>query len=129
MSAHDNEQGHHAVRLLSGRLRRGASLRFAAALFVLASGTSTATFANPALAAKLGCLGCHAVATKLVGPAYQAVAEKYAGQADAASMLAASIRKGGTGKWGEMAMPPQPSVSEADAKRLAAWILAGAKPA
>jgi cytochrome c len=42
-------------------------------------------------------------------------------------MLAQAIRNGGAGKWGEMAMPPQKQVSEADAKRLAAWILGGAK--
>ena len=84
-------------------------------------------FANKALADKQGCLGCHAAATKLVGPAYRAVAAKYADDADAVSTLAQSIRNGGTGKWGDMAMPPQKQVSEADAKKLARWILGGAK--
>jgi len=83
--------------------------------------------ANPALARKQGCLGCHAVAVKLVGPAYQDVAAKYAGQPDARAALVASIRQGGSGKWGDMAMPPQTQLSEADAQRLAAWILGGAK--
>ena len=84
-------------------------------------------FANKALAEKNGCLGCHTAATKLVGPAYQAVAAKYAGDADASAALAQSIRNGGVGKWGEMPMPPQKQVSEADAKKLARWILDGAK--
>ena len=83
--------------------------------------------ANKALAEKNGCLGCHAVAAKLVGPAYKDVAAKYVDQPDATEMLAKSIRAGGTGKWGEMAMPPQAQLSEADAKKLAAWILGGAK--
>ena len=84
-------------------------------------------FANKALADKHGCLGCHAAATKLVGPAYREVAAKYAGDADAVASLSQSIRNGGAGKWGEMPMPPQKQVSEADAKKLARWILDGAK--
>ena len=83
--------------------------------------------ANKALADKQGCLGCHAAATKLVGPAYRDVAAKYAGDASAVAAVAQSIRNGGAGKWGEMAMPPQKQVSEADAKKLARWILDGAK--
>ena len=83
--------------------------------------------ANNALAEKNGCLGCHAAAVKLVGPAYKDVAAKYAGQPDATEMLAKSIRAGGTGKWGEMAMPAQSKLSEADAKKLAVWIVGGAK--
>ena len=88
---------------------------------------SCSAFANNALAEKHGCLGCHAVATKLVGPAYRDVAAKYAGDATANKALAQSIRNGGAGKWGEMPMPPQKQVSEADAKKLARWILDGAK--
>ena len=84
-------------------------------------------FANKALAEKQGCLGCHATATKLVGPAFQEVAAKYAGDAGAVAALSQSIRNGGTGKWGDMPMPPQKQVSEADAKKLTRWILDGAK--
>jgi cytochrome c len=83
--------------------------------------------ASEALARKQGCLGCHAQSSTLVGPAYRAIAERYAGQPDAVSTLAASIRQGGSGKWGEMAMPPQAQLSPADAKRLATWVLASAK--
>ena len=83
--------------------------------------------ANKALAEKQGCLGCHAAETKLVGPAYREVAAKYAGDAGAVAALTQSIRKGGAGKWGDMPMPPQQQVSEGDAKKLARWILDGAK--
>jgi cytochrome c len=79
--------------------------------------------ANEALARKNDCLGCHAVGTKLVGPAYKDVATKYAAQADAQAMLAQSIRNGSVGKWGELPMPAHPKLSDADAKKLAAWIL------
>lgn len=82
---------------------------------------------NQQLAQKQSCLACHTVDKKLVGPAYQEIAKKYAGQADAAVKLADSIRKGGSGKWGPIPMPAQPNLSEADAKTLAEWVLAGAK--
>lgn len=80
-----------------------------------------------ALAKTHGCTACHAAASQLVGPAFRAVAEKYAGQPDAAAALARKIRAGGAGVWGDMAMPPQPGVPEADARKLAVWVLAGAK--
>ena len=79
--------------------------------------------ASEALARKNDCLGCHAVATKLVGPAYKDVAAKYAGQADAQAQLVQSIRNGSVGKWGDLPMPAHPKLSEADAKKLAAWAL------
>lgn len=89
--------------------------------------SSASAHAANALAAKYGCLGCHASASKLVGPAYQDVAAKYADDKQAVEHLAASIRNGGSGRWGDIAMPPQPQVKDADARKLAAWILAGAK--
>lgn len=82
--------------------------------------------ADKALATKYGCLGCHGIDAKLVGPSYHEVAARYAGNTDAAT-LAERIRAGGSGHWGEMAMPPHPQVKPADAKKLAAWILDGAK--
>ena len=92
--------------------------------FVLGIGLLAAQAqANEALARKNDCLGCHAVATKLVGPAYKDVAAKYAGQPDAQASLVQSIRNGSVGKWGELPMPAHPKLSEADAKKLAAWVL------
>jgi cytochrome c len=64
---------------------------------------------------------------KVVGPAYQDVAKKYAGQKDALSLVSESIRKGGSGKWGPVPMPAQPALSDADIKTLATWVLGGAK--
>ncbi|MBL8388669.1 MAG: c-type cytochrome [Hydrogenophaga sp.] len=75
------------------------------------------------LAQKNACMACHAVDKKLVGPAYADVAKKYAGQKDAEATLVANIKKGGSGKWGPIPMPPQAALSEADAKTLAKWIL------
>lgn len=88
---------------------------------------STPTWASKELAQKNACLACHATDKKLVGPSYQDVAKKYNGQKDAEVTLAASIKKGGAGKWGPIPMPAQAALSDADAKTLAAWVLAGAK--
>jgi cytochrome c len=89
--------------------------------------TAGPAMANLALATKHACTACHAVDKKLVGPSYQDVAKKYASQKDAATTLAASIKAGGSGKWGAVPMPAQPALSDADLKTLATWILAGAK--
>ena len=69
-----------------------------------------------------GCTVCHAVDSKLVGPSYKAVAAKYAGQADAVDVLAAKIKNGGSGNWGQIPMPPN-AVTEEEAKALAKWVL------
>jgi cytochrome c len=88
---------------------------------------SAPAFASKELAQKNNCLACHAADKKLVGPAYQEVAKKYAGQKDAEANLVKSIKAGGSGKWGPIPMPAQTALSDADAKTLAAWVLGGAK--
>jgi len=72
---------------------------------------------------KHACLSCHAVDKKLVGPAYKDVAAKYRGQKDAEKLLAEKIKKGGVGVWGQIPMPPNANVSDADMKVLVAYIL------
>ena len=84
---------------------------------------STSAMANEELAKAKNCLACHAVATKLVGPAYKDVAKKSAGDAKAPPMLAAKVMKGGAGTWGPVPMPANTQVNEAEAKKLVAWIL------
>jgi len=79
------------------------------------------------LAKAKNCFSCHAVDKKVVGPAYQDVAKKYAGQKDAVAKLAEKVQKGGSGVWGTVPMPPNPSVNPEEAKKLVEWILAGAK--
>lgn len=76
------------------------------------------------LAKAKNCMACHAVATKLVGPAYKDVAAKYAGQKDAESKLVTKVMKGGSGTWGAIPMPANPQVSEAEARTLVKWVLA-----
>ena len=93
--------------------------------FVLAllAAAAAPAFADQALATAKNCMACHAVANKVVGPAYKDVAKKYAGDKTAADKLAAKIVKGGAGVWGAVPMPANPQVSEAEAKKLAAWVL------
>ena len=94
---------------------------FSSALLVM---TTSSAQASEALAEKNACLGCHSVAEKVVGPAFKDVAAKYKGQKNAATMLAAKVRKGGSGVWGTVPMPPNPKVSDKDLKKLIAWVLA-----
>ncbi len=97
-------------------------------LLVMAAATFLApqVQANADLAKKYNCLACHATDKKLVGPAYQDVAAKYKGQADAAQALAAKVKAGGKGVWGPVPMPPN-NVPDEDIKTLVAWVLAGGK--
>ncbi len=75
------------------------------------------------LAKKNGCLVCHAVDKKVVGPAWKDVAAKYRGDAGAEARLMDKIAKGGSGVWGSIAMPPNPKLSEADRQALAKFVL------
>ena len=79
--------------------------------------------ADEALAKAKNCMACHTVDKKLVGPAYKDVAKKYASDAGAVDKLAAKIIKGSTGVWGAVPMPPNATVNEADAAKLATWIM------
>ena len=84
---------------------------------------SLPAMADMALASAKNCMACHAVDKKLVGPSYKSVAEKYAGQAGAADMLALKIMKGGAGVWGPIPMPANAQVNPEEAKKLATWVL------
>jgi len=83
--------------------------------------------ASEALAKKHNCLACHATDKKLVGPSYQEVAAKYKGQKDAEAKLVAKVKNGGAGAWGQVPMPPNASVPEADIKALVKWVLSTKK--
>ena len=93
------------------------------ALLVAGAVASQAAMANADLAKAKNCMACHAVANKLVGPAYKDVAAKYAGQKDAEAKLVAKVMKGGSGVWGAIPMPANPQVSEAEAHTLVKWVL------
>jgi len=73
------------------------------------------------------CLACHQVDSKAVGPSFREVASRHGARADAKDYLAAKIRQGGVGSWGQIPMPPQ-SIAEADLQAIVSWLAAGAKP-
>jgi cytochrome c len=91
--------------------------------FAAAAVVASPAMAQMELAQAKNCLACHAVDHKVVGPAYKDVAAKYAGDKTAVDKLAQKIMKGGSGVWGPVPMPANTQVSEAEAKKLAAWVL------
>jgi cytochrome c len=91
-----------------------------AASALLVVGTAQA---SPELAKSSGCLNCHMVDKKLVGPALKDVAAKYKADPKAVDYLAGKIQTGSQGVWGPVPMPPNTKVNEADAKTLAKWVL------
>ncbi len=97
------------------------------ALAIGLSCVSGTALASAELAKAKNCLACHASDKKVVGPAYAEVAAKYGKDKDAAGKLAKKIREGGVGAWGQIPMPANPQVSEAEAQTLAKWVLAGGK--
>lgn len=90
---------------------------------ILGALVAAPALANPELAQKKNCMACHAVDKKMIGPAFKDVAAKYAGDKEAPAKLANKVLKGGSGVWGQIPMPANPQVSEAEAKQLVAWVL------
>ena len=100
------------------------SIFFTAALFVAQPADAALDNASAqAMMQKSGCAACHAIDKKVVGPAYQDVAAKYKGDKDALAKLSDKVKKGGVGVWGEVPMPPNVQVPDADIKDLVGWIL------
>lgn len=93
------------------------------AVMAAALGFAGSAAADLGLAQKEGCLGCHAVDKKLVGPAWKDVAARYKTDKGAVDKLAAKVRSGGKGNWGEIVQPPNTTTSDADIKKLVQFIL------
>jgi cytochrome c len=95
----------------------------AAVLVAQAADAALDNASAQAMMQKSGCAACHAIDKKVVGPPYQDVAAKYKGDKDALVKLADKVKKGGVGVWGEVPMPPNVQVPDADIKDLVGWIL------
>ena len=101
------------------------TLLAAAAAATLAAGAHAADAkAGEALAKTSGCLACHTVDKKLVGPSYQEIAERYRKDKGAEASLIQKVKAGGKGVWGDIPMPPNAHVKDADIKTMVQWILA-----
>lgn len=96
---------------------------------LIGAGVSALLFSGVAaadldLAKKSGCLACHSVEKKVVGPAWKDVAAKYKGDAGAKATLIEKVKKGGKGNWGAAPMPPySPRVSDANIEKLVDFVL------
>ncbi|SIT74482.1 MULTISPECIES: c-type cytochrome [Burkholderiaceae] len=125
-----NQVRRHEVWLLGGfRSVQWGLLCWGVA--VVLAGTSTGAHAYDAeraqtLAKQNACFGCHAIERKLVGPSFAEIAQRYKADATAPARLVKKVMQGGAGVWGPIPMPSQPRLSEADAKVLVDWVLAGA---
>ena len=93
------------------------------ALATLAFAGGACAQSGEALLQKNGCTACHAIDKKVVGPAYMEVSEKYKSDKGAPAKLFDKVKKGGAGVWGQVPMPPNPQVSDADLKTMIAFIL------
>jgi len=100
------------------------SMQFAKLTLISAAlATTSIAAANEELAGKSNCLACHTVDKKVLGPAFKDIAAKYKDDATAAEMLVDKVKSGGTGNWGQVPMPPNPMLSDEDAKTLVDWVL------
>jgi cytochrome c len=95
-----------------------------------AGGAQQAAAAAPAsdmtqLAGQKSCLACHAVDKRIVGPSFKEVATRYKGEAGAEAKLIEKLKRGGSGAWGQVPMPPNPDLSEQDARALIRWVIVG----
>jgi cytochrome c len=100
------------------------TLLAAAAAASLAAGAHAADAkAAEALAKSSGCLACHTVDKKLVGPSYKEIAARYRNDKKAEASLVQKVKAGGKGVWGDIPMPPNAHVKDADIKTMVQWIL------
>jgi cytochrome c len=99
------------------------SVGAASSVFAQAKGAPANPGAGKELLAKSGCLACHAVDRKLVGPAHLDVANKYRDVKGAEDKIVAHVRNGGGGVWGPIAMPPHKHIPEADIRTMVRYIL------
>lgn len=103
---------------------KATMMTIAAAGALMLAAQANAADPAEALAQKSGCLACHSVDKKVLGPSYKDVAAKYKGDKTAEAKMIEKVKKGGSGVWGPMPMPANsPQVKDADIKTIVQWIL------
>ena len=114
---------------LIGPVRGAVTVRTAAGGTTAAAPQAAAAPAASALrslADKHGCMACHGVDRRLVGPGFTEIAARYKGDAGAEARMFAKVKTGGAGAWGSVPMPPHPDMKDEDIRSLVKWILGGA---
>ena len=104
-------------------MKRVITLLAAAAAVALSPGAHAAdAAAAESLAKNSGCLACHSVDKKLIGPGYKEVAAKYRGNKAAEADLVKKVKAGSKGVWGDIPMTPNAHVKDEDIKTIVQWI-------
>jgi cytochrome c len=98
---------------------------FAAAAVAALAAPAQAADKSPgeALAQQSGCLACHTIDKKLVGPSYKEIADRYRKDKGAEANLFKKVKEGGKGTWGDIPMTPNAHVKDQDIKTIVQWIL------
>jgi cytochrome c len=109
------------ARIIERTLQMKTTRLIVAGLALVCVGAFAAT--PEEIETKAGCLACHSKDKKIVGPAYKDVAAKYRGDKGAEARLFEKVKKGSQGTWGQVPMPPNASVPDADVRALVKWVL------
>ena len=105
-------------------MKQASAWLMAAALFGTLAAAQPAQAADELkLATARNCMTCHTIERRVVGPSYKSIAQKYRSAPAAVDKLAPLTRAGGSASFGAVPIPASPQVSDAEARRLAAWIL------
>ena len=103
--------------------RRILKTTIISAMAIAAAAQNSAGQNGEKLTSGSDCAGCHALDSQVVGPSWKAIAKRYRGQPGNTAKLAARIREGGAGKWGDVAMTPHPNLTDAESRQMVDWIL------
>ena len=104
-------------------MNESTAVTFSALVLLSAVSFAPPVSADQALAQAKGCMACHQVANKVVGPALKDIAAKYKGDSTAVATLAGKVRSGGVGTWGQIPMPPQTLPTDEELNTIVAWML------
>ena len=104
-------------------MQKVAAMAAALAATLAQSAPAAEPPAGEALATRHGCVACHTVDKKVVGPSFKEIAAKYRADKGVSAKLAEKVKQGGKGVWGDLLMPPNTHVKDEDIKAMVAWIL------
>jgi cytochrome c len=109
--------------VVAAMIQKFTKLFLSTAFASLALLGNSSVMANPDLAKTKNCASCHSPEKGILGPSYQAVAQKYVNDKNAVSKLTEKVMAGGVGVWGKIPMPANPQVSKEEAETLVKWVL------
>lgn len=113
------------MKILIATLAAAGMLTLFMVLFAASANAALDDARAQELMKKAGCVACHSVDKKVLGPAYKEIAQKRKGESDAVATLEKAVRNGSKGTYGQIPMPPnaKEKISDADLHELAEWVL------